>query len=62
MVSQEPLPASREKRSAAIDSLSTVTRTMLEDADKQFFAYPDNLTDLLFEFVRAYPEAFGTVR
>ena len=29
--------------------------------DNQFFAYPDNLTDLLFAFVAKHPEEFGAL-
>lgn len=29
--------------------------------DEEFMAYPDNLTDLLFEYVVAHPESFGSV-
>ena len=29
--------------------------------DKEFMAYPDNLTELLFEYVTSHPEAFGAV-
>jgi hypothetical protein len=31
----------------------------LEPLDQEFFAYPHNLTDLLFEYVDAHPEEFG---
>ena len=33
----------------------------LDELDGQFYAYPDNLTDLLFEFVASHPETFGTI-
>jgi hypothetical protein len=28
--------------------------------DNEFFAYPHNLTDLLFAYVSKHPEEFGT--
>ena len=33
----------------------------LEPLDQEFFSYPHNLTDLLFAYVTAHPEEFGTV-
>jgi hypothetical protein len=33
----------------------------LEPLDQEFFAYPHNLTDLLFAYVSAHPEEFGTL-
>ena len=33
----------------------------LEPLDQEFFAYPDDLTELLFNYVQARPEVFGPV-
>ena len=33
----------------------------LEPLDQEFFSYPHNLTDLLFAYVTAHPEEFGTL-
>src|SRR5579863_490760 len=33
----------------------------LEPLDREFIAYPHNLTDLLFAYVSAHPEEFGTL-
>jgi hypothetical protein len=33
----------------------------LEPLDQEFFAYPHNLTDLLFAYVSEHPEEFGTL-
>jgi hypothetical protein len=33
----------------------------LSSLDEEFIAYPDNLTDLLFEYVASHPDAFGDV-
>jgi hypothetical protein len=61
-VSPDPLPDSREARVYMVNSLSKSTRKDVEKLDSQFFAYPDNLTELLFDYVSAHSEAFGSVR
>ena len=33
----------------------------LNQLDEEFFSYPDDLTDLLYEFVKANPHEFGSV-
>jgi Domain of unknown function (DUF4375) len=33
----------------------------LELLDQEFFAYPHNVTDLLFVYASAHPEEFGTL-
>lgn len=43
------------------EAITDETSEKLEGLDQEFFAYPDNLTELLFEFVRAHPETFGPV-
>jgi hypothetical protein len=45
-------------RSAAADFSDDVLEG-LEPLDQEFFAYPHNLTDLLFAFVSQHPEEFG---
>jgi hypothetical protein len=60
-VSPEPLPDSRNEREVILDSLAEMERAKLADLDAKFFAYPDNLTELLFEYVRVHPEAFGPI-
>jgi hypothetical protein len=59
VVSHDPLPDDDNTRSALVDSLDDEANTRLESLDSEFFEYPDNLTALLFEFVRAHPEEFG---
>ncbi|HVB86992.1 MAG TPA: DUF4375 domain-containing protein [Candidatus Dormibacteraeota bacterium] len=39
--------------------ISSHELSRLGELDQQFFAYPDNLTDLLFAFVTRHPEEFG---
>jgi hypothetical protein len=58
-VSHDPLPDDGNTRSALVDSLDDEANAQLESLDSEFFEYPDNLTALLFEFVRAHPEEFG---
>jgi len=48
-----PLGAMSEARSPTLEALNTL--------DSEFFAYPDNLTELLFEYVSRHPQAFGPV-
>ena len=55
------LPAAVESiRSVAAD-FPDETLEELELLDQEFFAYPHNLTDLLFAYVSSHPEEFGKV-
>ena len=60
-VSSGPLPHSLEERAALVEALDSGVLERLENLDSEFFAYPDNLTNLLFEFVRTHPHVFGPV-
>ena len=44
-----------------IAGMSDETGEILDGLDSEFFKYPDNLSGLLFEFVREHPEVFGPV-
>lgn len=55
------LPADPEAINAAAGDFSDETLHELDLLDREFFAYPDNLTDLLFAFVLKHPEEFGTL-
>ena len=44
-----------------IEALDAPALEALEALDQEFFGYPDNLTDLLFEYVRLHPSTFGPV-
>lgn len=55
------MPADSDAWETLVEEITDDTAEKLEDLDQEFFAYPDNLTDLLFEFVRAHPETFGPV-
>ena len=55
------LPATVEViRSIAADFPDEILEK-LETLDQEFFAYPHNLTDLLFAYVSRHPEEFGTL-
>jgi hypothetical protein len=60
-VSSDPLPDDQESREQPVEALDDSTRSALESLDEEFLAYPDNLTDLLFEYVRSTPQVFGTI-
>jgi Domain of unknown function (DUF4375) len=57
----EGLPATPEAISAAASEFSDEVLEQLEALDSEFFAYPHDLTDLLFAYVSAHPEEFGPV-
>jgi hypothetical protein len=45
-------PRERDERQAILDSLHEEQRAQLESLDDAFFGYPDDLTGLLFAYVR----------
>jgi hypothetical protein len=53
------LPSSPDAISAAAAEFSDEVMENLGSLDNEFFAYPHNLTDLLFAFVSKHPEEFG---
>lgn len=55
------LPAAQADRESLIDSLPSDAIEQLEAADTEFFSYPDNLTELQFEYVSKHPFVFGKV-
>jgi hypothetical protein len=58
-VSPHALPPEQSAREELIEGLDQHAIDMLESLDQEFFAYPDNLTDLLFDYVRDRPLVFG---
>lgn len=60
-LSASPLPDSQQACEQLVDSLSDDAREKFESFDSDFMAYPDNLTELLFAYVTAHPEAFGPI-
>jgi hypothetical protein len=61
LVSPEGLPEDQAKRQELVESLSDEARQKLSDIDTEFFAYPDNLSGLLFAFVQSHPDTFGPI-
>lgn len=59
MVAPDGLPDDQSAREQLIEALDAPAREVLEILEQEFFAYPDNLTDLLFEYVRQRPGTFG---
>jgi hypothetical protein len=55
------LPTSVEALRSTASDFSEEILAELEPLDQEFFAYPHNLTDLLFAYVSAHPEEFGTL-
>jgi hypothetical protein len=53
------LPPTRTAISAAAAEFSDGVLAQLGMLDDEFFAYPNNLTDLLFAYVSKHPEEFG---
>jgi len=53
------LPSSAEAISTAAADFSDDVLEQLQPLDNDFFAYPHNLTDLLFAYVSKHPEEFG---
>jgi Domain of unknown function (DUF4375) len=55
------LPETSEAISTAAADFSDEVLEQLQMLDNEFFAYPHNLTDLLFAYVSKRPEEFGTL-
>lgn len=55
------LPRTVEEIQSAAADFPDETLDSLEPLDQEFFAYPHNLTDLLFAYVSAHPEEFGVL-
>ncbi|HWX13008.1 MAG TPA: hypothetical protein VNZ04_13600, partial [Trinickia sp.] len=55
------LPTTPEAITARAATFSDDILGQLDGLDKQFCLYPDNLTDLLFDFVSKHPDEFGVM-
>jgi hypothetical protein len=55
------LPKTPEAISSVAADLPDETLAKLDALDREFFAYPHNLTDLLFAYVSGHPEEFGAL-
>jgi hypothetical protein len=58
-VSEHPLPVDHGARGQLLEKLGDHAQAQLAALDSEFMDYPDNLTELLFEFVRSHPDVFG---
>ena len=54
-----PLPTERDACWKVMHSLPELVAAQFASLDDKFFAYPDDLTELLFAFVAAHPDVFG---
>lgn len=52
-------PKDRSKRQEQLTALSETAKRHLEELSEQFIAYPDDLTVLLYDFVKRHPQEFG---
>jgi len=55
------LPKTSEAISKAASAFSDEVLEHLQTLDNEFFAYPHDLTDLLFAYVSMHPSEFGTL-
>lgn len=53
------LPANADAISAAAANFPTDVEEALSQLDEEFFAYPHDLTELLFAYVSGHPDEFG---
>ena len=53
------LPSSPDEVSSAATDLAPDVEDTLSALDQEFFAYPHNLTDLLYAYISAHPDDFG---
>ena len=53
------LPADSEAIRSAASDFPDETEQKLDVLDREFYQYPNNLTELLFAFVSKHPEEFG---
>jgi hypothetical protein len=54
-------PRDHDARQRLLDSVSDEARSAWENLDQEFFKYPDDLTSLLYAWVKAHPYEFGSV-
>lgn len=59
VVSSIPLPSDCNARMNLLRNLDEAKRARLNDLDTKFFAYPDDLTNLLFQYISSQPRVFG---
>ncbi|MBX9724258.1 MAG: DMP19 family protein [Candidatus Obscuribacterales bacterium] len=54
------LPSTPDEVSQSAEERMDELRSTLDPFDQEFYQYPHNLTELLYEFVLKHPEEFGT--
>jgi hypothetical protein len=59
VVAADGLPDDQNARVELVEALDGSAQEKLAALDQEFLAYPDNLTDLLFEYVQRRPTTFG---
>lgn len=62
VVSDGPLPDDDDARAELASSLNDEQLAQLDALDQEFYARPEDLTGLLFDFVAARPGTFGPMR
>lgn len=55
------LPSSPEAISAAAANFAPDVEDALNSLDQDFYAYPNDLTELLYAYVSAHPDEFGSL-
>lgn len=60
-VCEGAVPSDAHGWEGLIAGMSDEGSETLDGLDSEFFKYPDDLTELLFEFVREHPKVFGPV-
>lgn len=55
------LPKTTDDIRQVATEFSDETLEQLDELDQEFFSYPHNLTDLLFNYVSMHPEEFGAL-
>lgn len=56
-----PIPAGSDARCDALDDAGEAGQELLDELDSKFYAYPDDITELLFAFVTKHQSEFGVV-
>jgi hypothetical protein len=55
-------PRDHDARQRLVRSASDEVRSTWERLDQEFFKYPDDLTSLLYAWVKAHPTEFGSIQ
>lgn len=54
-------PRDQDARQRVVGAASNAVRAAWEHLDQEFLKYPDDLTSLLYAWVKAHPEEFGEI-